>query len=97
MKMMKIVEAVYDTLSRAGLDSDNECFEDLMMVCSNVAEGHRWQTIDEAFGDLDDRDEYAVAWDIVSFVIGCGCDCSASALLAQAIAAGREALREEAA
>ena len=92
MSMVAVVEAVYDELAGMGLRQEHEGFDDLMIICSNVAAG-RARSVDEVVGTFKIIPDKAVmsTWDIVSYVRECGVNLSATEVLAKAIAAGKRA------
>lgn len=95
MSKMTCVEAIYEVLvEKYGIETDSECFEDVLFGCCAAAFGDITSgEVPEWLATRDlERDVAAVCLDIVSYFRECGIRAVPSEVIAEATAAGRAAL-----
>ena len=87
-------EKVYDVLHEAGLDTDHQCFDDLMFGCLAAIEaGPNADIVDLIYnGDTDSRTKQEIAYDLVDYAKNCNVSMPLVDILKKAVAIGKAAL-----
>lgn len=93
MSKLACIEAVYDVLRAAGLDSDGELFEDILNGCAAVAMGEGGFAEPLAWiAAGSGRTAAEVGYGLILYAHRCGCVRGISGILADAAEAGRRML-----